>query len=330
MEERGLLFSGFTILWKFLSFGIAIALLLLYEKSFRSVVYTLALAEILSGTIAAFAALWNISAKKTGLDREAISTMLRYAIPLLPATIISWIYTSSDQYMLRIISGYTELGLYTAAHKIIAIISILQNSFTALWAPVGLRWYESRKDPVYFDLVMWAIGFVSTVLGLGLLLCKNLVALVLGSGFRMALTIFPFLLLSPILYTVSETSFVGISFSRKTGYNSVISGATAIVNVILNLILIPIWGGRGAAIATGLSYILFFWLRTLISRKLWRSFPLGHFIVNSLILAANCFVHTFLSGSAPYLISAVSIAVLTAVAVPTIKKTWTLLRKLDA
>lgn len=329
MEERGLLYSGFSIFQKSLTFGLAIALLLLYEKSFRSVVYAMALAEILAGAVSAFTTLRNLPFKKIGLDWDATSSMLRYALPLLPAMMISWIYTSSDQYMLRAISGYEELGLYTAAHKIVTIISLLQACFTTLWPPISFRWYESRKPSVYFDSVMWVVGFLSTGLGLGLLLCKDAVALVLGSRFQQAIAIFPFLLLSPIMYTMSETSFLGIPFSKKTGYNVVVSIITAVLNVALNLTMIPIWGCRGAAVATGLSYLAFFWARTLISRKLWRPFPIGHFVVNSLILAVNCFTHTFLAGSTPYLISAASITALTVVNIPNIKKVWGLLRQID-
>lgn len=330
MEERALLHSGLSILLKSLAFGLSIALLLAYERSFRSVVFGMALAEILAGTLSAVMASRGMTARRFRPDRVVISTLLRYALPLLPATMIGWIFTSSDQYMLRAFSGYEELGLYTAAHKIVAIVSLLQASFTTLWPPVSFRWYESRKPPAYFDAVMWAVGLLSTGLGLGLLLCKDLVALVLGNAFRQSITIFPFLLLNPVMYIMSEATYVGIPFSRKTGYNIIVSAITAVLNVGLNLTLIPIWGGRGAAVATGLSYIAFFWGRTLLSRKLWRPFPIRGFVVNTLVLAANCAAHTFLSGAGPYVVSAASIAALAAANIPQMKKTRGLLRELGA
>lgn len=330
MEERALLHSGLSILLKSLAFGLSIALLLAYEKSFRSVVYGMALAEILAGAVSAAMVSRRMTAKRFHPDRAVISTLLRYALPLLPATMIGWIFTSSDQYMLRALSGYEELGLYTAAHKIVAIVSLLQACFTTLWPPVSFRWYESRKPPAYFDAVMWAVGLLSTGLGLGLLLCKDLVALVLGNAFRQSITIFPFLLLNPVMYIMSEATYVGIPFSKKTGYNIIVSAITAVLNVGLNLTLIPIWGGRGAAIATGLSYIAFFWGRTLLSRKLWRSFPIRGFVVNTLVLVANCAVHTFLSGAGPYVVSAASIAALSVFNIPKMKKTWSLLERPNA
>lgn len=330
MEERGLLYSGFSIFLKAAAFGLTMALLLGYEKSFRSVVLATILSEILAGTAAALTALRGVPLRAVRPDRESISVMLRYALPLLPATMISWIYTSSDQYMLRAISGYTELGLYTGAHKINSIISLLRACFTIFWPPVAFRWYASRKPARYFHAVMWAVSLLSTMGALGLLLCKDIAGLLLGSQFRQSIMIFPFLLLSPVMYVTSETSSLGIPFSKKTGWNIVVSSITAATNVLLNLILIPLWGGRGAAVATGLSYIAFFWGRTLISRKLWEPFPLRHFVGNTLILLVNCAAHTFLSGPAPYLISGASLVLLAIANIPNIKDAWKLLQKMDA
>lgn len=329
MGEQGLLYSALTLLLKILTLVLAVPMLLYFEQSFRSVVYAMAIAQILSSAASAAVVLRKIPAG-TRPDRAVISGLLKYALPLVPATMIAWIYTSSDQLMLRTLSGYGELGLYTAAFKIVAVVSILQTCFTTLWSPVAFRWYETKKSPVYFDTVMWAVGLLSTGAGLGLLLCKDLVALVLGKGFRQSIAIFPFLLLSPVMYTMSEASTVGIPFSRKTGYNVAVTAVTAAVNVLLNFTLIPFWGGRGAAIATGLSYLAFFWARTLISRKLWRPFPLAHFITDCLVLTFNCWAHSFLAGPAPYLISAASIGGMILLNIPQMKKVWTLLRRLDS
>lgn len=81
-------------------------------------------------------------------------------------------------------------------------------------------------------------------------------------------------MLYPVMYTMSETTAVGIGFSRKTYYSIVVSAAACIVNIVCNFIFIPIWGGTGAAFATGISFIIFFWVRTLISRKVWWKFRL--------------------------------------------------------
>ena len=141
----------------------------------------------------------------------------------------------------------------------------------------------------------------------GVLLCKDLVALILGANFARAVYIFPFIMLYPIMYTMSETTAVGISFARKTGYNILISALSGGANIILNYLLIPVWGGVGAAVATGISYLVFFWGRTLISRKIWYRFHIQKYLLYTVMILINCGLHTSVLGWIPYAVSAVSL-----------------------
>ena len=145
---------------------------------------------------------------------------------------------------------------------------------------------------------------------MGVLLLKELVALILGYDFRNAIMIFPFLLLYPVLYTLSEITGLGIGFKRKTIYTLLVTSVSAIVNVALNWYLIPIFKGKGAAIATGISYVVFFWLRTIISRRLWYKFRINIYFVTNIIVIFNCAVHTFMQGYVPYLITLFTLLVM--------------------
>ena len=309
MEEKGLFYSLFTILLKFLTLVFTIVLLVGYQKSFRSVVYALSLAEIICGLILFFVLIAGTRLSFASLDRALMKKMLRFGLPLLPASALMWVLTSMDKAMLRIMSTNTELGLYTAAFKIVAILSIIQNCFTLFWTPLSYRWYETNADKRNFSVVMRLVAIGMTLLSIGLLLAKDLVALVLGSNFTAAIYIFPFLTLHPIMYTMSETTVMGISFKRKSGYNVIVTALSAAANITLNLLLIPIWGAKGAAFATGMSYMVFFWVRTLISRRIWWNFPIVQYVLYSVLILINCAMHTFITGWTPYLVSAVSLII---------------------
>ena len=311
MEEKGLAYSLFTVLLKLLTLVFTLILLLHYEKSFRSVIYALSLAEILCGLLLFFTLISRIKFSLRAIDRELMARMLRYGLPLLPASALMWILTSMDKAMLRTMSTYTELGLYAGAFKIVSALSILQTCFTLFWTPLSYRWYQADVDKRRFSTVMQLVAFGMSSLCLLLLLAKDLVALVLGSAFASAIYIFPFIMLHPIMYTMSETTVMGISFQRRTGNNIVTSALAGAVNIALNLLLIPVCGAQGAAVATGISYIVFFWARTLISRSLWWAFPVRRYVYYTLLILLNCTLHTFMTGWIPYAVSAVSL-VLTA------------------
>jgi len=83
----------------------------------------------------------------------------------------------------------------------------------------------------------------------------------------------------------------------KTYWHLVVASISAVTNYIGNTLLVPVLGAKGAAISTGLSYILYFMARTLIAEKLY---PAG-FKINKILLAtiatiAVAYVGTFYRG----------------------------------
>ncbi len=71
-----------------------------------------------------------------------------------------------------------------------------------------------------------------------------------------------------VMYTISETTVLGINFLKKTKFHIIISLVVSVFNIIGNMILVPRFNAVGAAISTGVAYILFFILRTNIAKKL--------------------------------------------------------------
>lgn len=307
MEEKGLAYSCATISLKVLVLVITVLLFLIYEKSFHSVVYAMAFAEIINGTILFFLVIKPLRISIKYVDKELIKRMLKFGLPLIPAMLMSWTLASMDKVMLRALCGYEELGLYAAAYKIVSAVSIVQSCFSLFWTPVAYRWNEENVPKENYAFVNTIVAVGMTLICLLLLLVKNIVGFVLGDSFVEAIQIFPFLLLYPVMYTMSETTAMGIGFSRKTFYSIIVSGTACVANIALNYTMIPLWGGTGAAFATGIAFIVFFWARTLISRKLWWRFPIFIYVLISIILIINCYVHTFFTGGLPYVISIVSI-----------------------
>ena len=307
MEEKGIQYSIFTILLKAWILVLTIILFMVYEKSFRSVVYAMALGEIINSIIVTILAIKPLGLNLCKYDKTLIKRMLAFGIPLIPEMMMSWTLSSMDKIMIRVECGYVELGLYAAAFKIVNILSLFQSCFTLFWTPVAYRWNEENVEKDFFNIVNRVVAIVMSIMCLGLLIVKNVVGVVLGDNFLDAINIFPFLLLYPIMYTMSESTAVGIGFSRKTYFSIVVSGVSCVVNFVLNYLLIPVWGATGAAIATGTSFIVFFWVRSIISNKIWWKFDMGFYLPLTVMLVINCCVHTFFKGYIVYVLSCVSI-----------------------
>ena len=62
---------------------------------------------------------------------------------------------------------------------------------------------------------------------------------------------------------------IGVGRARRTQFNWVVTGAGAVLNVVLNLILIPPYGMMGAAISTAAAYIALFLGMTINTQRVY-------------------------------------------------------------
>ena len=145
-----------------------------------------------------------------------------------------------------------------------------------------------------------------------LLLCTRISSCYFGKKYRDAVYVFPFLAFMPIMYTVSESTVMGINFMKKSSYHVWISLISAVTNVIGNYFLIKSFGAKGAAISTGLSYIVFFIARTVLANKVYKiNFALGRFFVSIVVVYFLAIMASFMNVTPLFL----SVAIITTIVV---------------
>ena len=131
--------------------------------------------------------------------------------------------------------------------NIIAILNILQSSFATFWVPVAYEKYEKNpEDTKFFSNINDIVSFLMFGVGIGLILFKDIIVLLLGEKYRVASYIMPFLVFMPVLYTMSEVSVGGINFKKKPKYHIIIASLACLFNVVGNSILVPILGPKGS------------------------------------------------------------------------------------
>ncbi len=283
MEEKAKTYSFFNILNKFLTLIILIPYLIFVDRSFKGIINATFINLVLICIIESYFVkhIWKFKFK---FDKELLLKLFRYGIPLVPATLIGWFLSSMDRIALRQWSTFNEIGIYSAAFKIVAVLGIIQQAFCTFWVPTALRWHKEKVSNHKYVQVSETILAVMVMVFSFIVLFKDIIIRLLSSDYITAANSVPFLLFFPIMYTVSETTTLGISFSRKTYYNIVISLVAAVTNYLGNYLLVPIYGAVGASIATGASYIIFFWMRTLISRRLWFKFDMKIYLYNTILM----------------------------------------------
>ena len=207
-------------------------------------------------------------------ELEEVKKVLKFGVPFAVLDLLYLLFASIDRLSLRIYSTLDEIGLYSAAFKIVSVINLLQTGLVNTWVPEAYeRYVRDKSDRGFFRRSQEVISFMSLSAAMVLFISRDVLFLLFRSSYRQASAIVPFLILAPIMNLLWNTTGVGINLSNKTYLLIVVPLVANAVNYVGNSILVPYLGARGAAISTGLSNVLYFYIRTYLSEKV---FPVGY------------------------------------------------------
>ena len=290
MQERGLAFSMSQLLPK-LFFLLLILSFLLFNVP--SVFENLLIANILSLFAVFIIFVWNtraewMSAMKSLIDKSKQKQMINYALPLIGSGLAFWGLTAIDKFFLRSLSSLSELGIYSVAVTFAGVALVFQSIFSTIWVPTVYKWIAEKVDlkkiKNIMDLVALAIILIWSVAGI----FSWAVAYILPADYENVQHILLLAIAYPLLYSLAESTGVGIGIERKTMFALLATVVALVVNVICNWFLIPIYGAAGAAMGSAVAFSIFFIIRTEASSRLWMSFERHRmyiFIIMLLILS---------------------------------------------
>ena len=274
MQERGLAFSMSQLLPKFLFLIIILGYVWLGAKA---VFDSLIMAHFLALLSVFVVYAWNtrkdwIPAFSASIDKAKQSQMIRYAIPLIGSGVAFWGLTAMDKVFLRSISSFEELGIYSISVSFAGAALVFQAIFSTVWAPVVYKWAAEGVGPQkiknVMDYVTLALVLIWSLVGM----FSWVLPYILPPEYNNVHYILLAAVAYPLLYTLSESTGVGIGIKRKTMFSLLAAIVALIFNAISNWLLIPIYGAAGAAMASAVALFIFFAIRTEASSKLWESF----------------------------------------------------------
>lgn len=238
-------------------------------------VILVAWAKVLAGIIAT-GFLLSMFARQYSLPRPTINLpawriIIADSLPVALAGVMTQIYLKIDVIMLGNMRADHEVGLYTAAYRIILfLLGIRTMGLNVLFPSMCRSFTRSRQE--LSDLVS-STQKIGIALGLpagvaGTMLAAPIMVLAFGESFREAAPAFAILIWSVTLLCLNFTfPQLLIAADRQKAYMTVVN-IGGVLNVILNLVLIPSYGIVGAALATVTVDLLSFGIFFLIARKI--------------------------------------------------------------
>jgi len=292
------------ILIKFLNVSLTlffnIYFLIIKDSGIEGVFNSVLIASIISTLIVI---LLSLNSFQIILKYDYIKKLINFGLPFLPAGIASITMESIDRYILSILTDASTVGIYTAGYKLGIFMLIFATAFNYAWQPFFL---STNKDDVAKKLFSTIFTFymsLSFIIWVFIsLFIKDIITIqlfdysIIGSQYNQSVNIVPIILLSYIFQGAYYNFLPGIYFQEKTKIIPLIVSISAFINILINILLIPIYGIIGSAIATLAGHLTMALLTYYKSKKLfyikyeWGKLFILFFIAATIIIISQIFI----------------------------------------
>ncbi len=198
------------------------------------------------------------------IDKEFLSKLLKFGIPYLPASLAAMVVQVVDRPVVLAMTNESTLGIYQANYKLGVFMMLFVSMFQFAWQPFFLNNAKEKNAKEIFAKVLTLFLLVSSMIWIVLTLFVEDFARfeflpgksIIGKDFLSGIAIVPIILLGYLFNGIYYNFQAGIYIEEKTKYFPFVTGAGALINVVVNILLIPILGLIGAALATLASYVV--------------------------------------------------------------------------
>ena len=293
--DRMTLFAGQGILNTALTVVFNLVFLLGFDMGVTGYVLSVVIGNALTTLfIVLRARLWTVFCISK-IQKSLMWQILRFSLPLIPTT-VCWLITDlSDRAMVTYFWSEELTGIYSAAYKIPTLVNLVAGVFLQAWQFSAIFELKDREKCLgFYSNVFSSFIAVITVGCAGLLLVsRHFTALLLNPAYWGANTYMPALLCAVAAEAI--VSFLASVYlvQKRSDHSFYTALLGALSNVVMNLILIPVIGALGAAIATCASYLLVMAVRLIDVKKLlpFRVYPI-RLLVSLAVLLGSAVVMT--------------------------------------
>lgn len=251
-----------------------------WDASYKPALVVLVISHFILAVVFLFIQKKRFCSMIEGIDKAFNREVFKFAIPLMPVCIVVWANSAIPQLVLQHYLDFSSVGIFASATALASVILVVQQGFNTFWVPYLYENYKTQEGQ-FFKVHKYLICAL-TVFALLLVTSQDVVFLLLGPKYRAAKAFFPFLILTPVCYSIGETTGMGIGIAKKTGYSLMISIISVLLNLVLCVILQKWFGITGVAIACAISAVVSMVIRTYIGERFYKAITSYKFIVFSI------------------------------------------------
>ena len=268
-----------------------VIMLVVLEKGIEGYLWSIAAASavrtvFLSLRIRLFSLMRNGAIRK-----ETITSILKFSLPFMPATILWWIMDSSGRYIVMWMAGASSAGIFAVAVRMSAAVNGLSAVFHQAWQLSAIRQYGKGG---YEQFYKSAFRSYSTLFFLGasvIIICAKPLVLLLNESYEEAWKYVPLLIISSVFFGLSGIVCADYYVCEKTKGVLLTSAAGAAVSLIGAMLLTSVFGMQGTAASVMIAFYVMWLIMSLHTGKLL-GFRHEYLMVHAdlLVLLAESFI----------------------------------------
>jgi len=205
-------------------------------------------------------------------NSNTLKGMNSYGFPLYLGGIAAILLNVVDRYSLNSLALLRSVALYTLAIKISSVIKVIfADSVKLAILPIFFRKMNSQDNRRFYSKVLTYSSFVVmfAIVGISLFSLEIVKIISRSKEFWDAVAIVPILVLSIFFTNMKEVTLYGLHIAKKSNIVSYIIISSTALSIILNVLLIPRWDIAGAAVATFLSQLFYWFVTYRYAQKAW-------------------------------------------------------------
>lgn len=206
--------------------------------------------------------------KRIHVNKRLTIEMLKYSLVLVPNVFMWWIMNSADRIVITSVVGAAANGIFAIAYKIPSLMSTVAGIFNQAWSYSAIRENESKDKEKYTNEIYNGFFMVISLSALGMMMIlKPFMKIYVNDSYYCAWKYTPYLIVGFIFQSLG--SFLSTPYTVNKDSKGFLFSATfgAVINIILNILLVFKYELIGVALATCLSYMGVFFYRVKDTKK---------------------------------------------------------------
>lgn len=256
-----------TILNQIMTIGFSIFFIKFFHMGAIAMLLAMGISITLTDLLLIYQSKIYIFFKRPKLQWSVLLPIAMYGIPIAATSLSSWVITQSNKFIMNNISGFTDVAYVGVAYSVtLPLLMTIFSILTIAVIPRVIRMYEAKIDvrPIISRFAGYYILISIPVVTVMSIYASDFVNMLANPKFHQAFRLIPYFAFGTFFMGLADYTTLQYHLANKTYIEFIIKLISGIINVVLNIALIPVLGLEGVGMATLVANFAYLFLSTII------------------------------------------------------------------